>query len=174
LDALCKKHTEDVQKLREEKAKLEGMVKSRDELIMEFTDKYGYNRNDEDADDENEDDDNRGDVGAPLAAAPPPVPVPPAVAPEVIIVDEEDRVEMVPEKEAPEAHEVILTDAELELPQPWLYIVLMRDYKESLLRMMDDPHELEHPTEDSCDVGEWFPEDGSNDQDWVIESSLKI
>jgi hypothetical protein len=41
LEALCKKLREDTQKLREEKTKLEGMVKSCDKLIMEFTDKYG-------------------------------------------------------------------------------------------------------------------------------------
>jgi chromosome segregation ATPase len=69
LEAPCKKYTEDAEKLREEKSKLEGMVKSRDELIMEFIDKYGYNRRDEDADDEDEDD--RGDNTAPPTAAPP-------------------------------------------------------------------------------------------------------
>jgi hypothetical protein len=39
---------EDAQKLREEKTKLEGMVESHDELITEFTDKFGYNCSDED------------------------------------------------------------------------------------------------------------------------------
>jgi hypothetical protein len=58
------KYVGDFQKLREEKTKMEGMVKSRDELIMEFTDKYGYNCSNEDADDE--DDDDRGDAAAPL------------------------------------------------------------------------------------------------------------
>jgi chromosome segregation ATPase len=58
LEALCKKYTEDAQKLKEEKTKLEGMVKSYDELIMEFTDKY--------VDHEDEDDDDKGDVTAPL------------------------------------------------------------------------------------------------------------
>jgi hypothetical protein len=42
------KYAEDAQKLREEKTKLEGMAESRDELIMEFADKYGYNCSDED------------------------------------------------------------------------------------------------------------------------------
>jgi hypothetical protein len=41
LEALCKKLREDARKLREEKTKLEGIVESHDELIMEFTDKYG-------------------------------------------------------------------------------------------------------------------------------------
>jgi hypothetical protein len=59
LEALCKRLREDAQKLREEKTKLEGMVKSCDELITEFTDKYGYNQSDEDDDDE-------GNVVAPL------------------------------------------------------------------------------------------------------------
>jgi hypothetical protein len=36
----------------------------------------------------------------------------------VIVIEEENPVEMVPEQEAPEAHEVILVDAEPELPQP--------------------------------------------------------
>jgi predicted nuclease with TOPRIM domain len=56
LEALCNKLREDSKKLRGEKAKLERMVESRNKLIMEFTDKDGYNRNDEDADDEDEDD----------------------------------------------------------------------------------------------------------------------
>jgi hypothetical protein len=82
--------------------------------------------------------------------------------------------EMVPEQEAPEAFGVILADAEPEPLQPWLYIVLMRDYEESPSRMMNDLHELDDPTEADYDVDEWYPEDGSNDWDWVIESSLKF
>jgi hypothetical protein len=108
LEALCKRLREDAQKLREEKTKLEGMVESCDELIMEFTDKYGYNRSDEDVDDEDEDDDDKGNTTAPSA------PAPPTVATKVIAVNEEDPVEMVLELEAPEAHEVILEDAEPE------------------------------------------------------------
>jgi hypothetical protein len=95
LETLCKKYTEDAQKQREEKTKLEGMVESHDELIMEIIEKYGYNHSDENADDEDEDDDGGGDTAAL------PTVVPPAVAPEVIIVDEEDPMEMVPEQEAP-------------------------------------------------------------------------
>jgi predicted nuclease with TOPRIM domain len=86
LEALCKRLREDAQKLREEKTKLEGMVKYRDELIMEFADKYGYNRSDED-----EDDDNEGNVAAP------PAPAPLAAVTEVISINEEDPTEMVPE-----------------------------------------------------------------------------
>jgi hypothetical protein len=159
LEALCKKLREDAQKLREVKTKLEGMVKSHDELIMEFTDKYGYNRNDEDTDDEDEDDDNRGDTAAP------PTTVPPTAAPEVIIINEEDPVEMVPEQEFPEAYDVNLADAEPEPSQPWIYTMLMRDCEQSPSRMMDDLHELDDPSEADYDVDEWYPEDGSNDQD---------
>jgi hypothetical protein len=81
---------EDAQKLREEKTKLEGMVDSHNELIMEFTDMYGYNRSDEDAEDEDEDDNDGGDTATPPIAAPPPAPAPPTAAPKVIAVNEED------------------------------------------------------------------------------------
>jgi hypothetical protein len=70
LEALCKKYAEDAQKLWEETTKLEGVVKSHDELIMEFVDKYGYNRSDEDDDDN---DDDGGDAAAPPVAAAPPL-----------------------------------------------------------------------------------------------------
>jgi hypothetical protein len=33
---------------------------------------------------------------------------------------------------------------------------------------------LDDPIEADYDVDEWYPEDGSNDWDWVIESSLKF
>jgi hypothetical protein len=154
LEALCRKHAKDAQKLREENTKLEGMVESCDKIIMEFVNKYGYNRMDEDTDD-----DDGGDATAP------PVLVPPAATPEVIVVNKEDPVEMVPKQEAPEVHEVILVDAESKPPQPRLYTVLMRDYEESPSRMMDDLHELDDPIEADCDVDEWFPQDGSNDRD---------
>jgi hypothetical protein len=128
--------------LRVEKTKLEGMVESHDELIMEFTNKCGYNRSDEDVDDE--DDGNGGNAAAPPATATPPLaPAPPAAALEVIAINEEDSVEIVLEQEAPEAHEVILADAEPELPQPRLFNVIMRDYEESPSRMMDGLHELD-------------------------------
>jgi hypothetical protein len=45
-----------------------------------------------------------------------PAPAPPASAREEIIVDEEDPMEMVPEQEAPEVHDVIMADKEPELP----------------------------------------------------------
>jgi hypothetical protein len=132
------------------------MIESRDELIMEFTDKYGYNHNNEDANDEDGDD--GGDGTAPPAAVPPLVPTPLATAPEVIIFEVEDPVEIVPEQETPMVHDVILAD-------PYLFNVLMRDYEESSSRMMDVLDDLDDLTEADYDVNEWFPKDGSNNRD---------
>jgi hypothetical protein len=79
--------------------------------------------------------------------------------------------EMVPEKEAPVVHEVILTDVEPELPQPRLFNMIIMDYEESTPRMMNGPHELndfydlDDLTKANYDVDEWFPKDGSNDRD---------
>ncbi len=103
---------EDAQKLKEEKTTLEGMIQSRDELIMEMAEEYGLNRMGENDDDDNEDDDDGGEATAPPDAVPPPAP---ATAREEVI-KEEAPMEMVPEQEAPVAHEVILADAEPELP----------------------------------------------------------
>jgi hypothetical protein len=89
--------------LEEEKATLEGMVESRDELLMEITREMGLDRMGEDEDDE-EDGDNGGDAAAPPAAAPPPL-APPAVMPKEI--DEEGPVEAIPEQENPMLHEVV-------------------------------------------------------------------
>jgi hypothetical protein len=44
LEALCKRLREDAQKLKEEKTTMEGMVESRNELIMEMAEEYGLNR----------------------------------------------------------------------------------------------------------------------------------
>jgi hypothetical protein len=98
--------------LEEENATLEGMVESRDELIMEIDKETRLDRRGEDAEDEEEDEDvnNGGDVAAP------PIPAPPAAA--VLGIDDEGHVEMVPEQVALVAHEVILADAEPEMPQP--------------------------------------------------------
>jgi hypothetical protein len=85
-------------------------------------------------------------------------------------------VEMVPEQEARVAHAVILADAEPALSQPRLFNMIMRDYEESPPRMengppkLDDLDDLDDPTEANYDVDEWFLEDGSNDEDCVIES----
>jgi hypothetical protein len=154
LETLCKKLREDAQKLKKEKATLEGMVKSHDELIMEIIREIGLDRMGEDAEDGDKDED--GNDGGDATA-------PPAAAPEEII--EEGHVEMVPEQEAPVAHEVILADAEPEMPQPRIYHALVRDYEESPLRMMDDLDDLDDPNEGHSDMDEWFPEDGSIDRD---------
>jgi hypothetical protein len=92
LEALCKRLREDAQKLREEKTTLEGMIKSRDELILEMAEEYGLNRMGENDDDEDEDDDD-DDEGNAVA---PPLSVP-AVVPEEII-EEEDPVKNGPHK----------------------------------------------------------------------------
>jgi hypothetical protein len=57
---------EDSQKLREEKTTLEGMIQSRDELIMEMAEEYGLNRMGENDDNEDEDDDDKGNAVTPL------------------------------------------------------------------------------------------------------------
>jgi hypothetical protein len=88
LEALCKRLREDAQKLREEKTTLEGMIQSRDELILEMAKDYGLNHMGENDDDEDEDDDDKGNTVAP------PAPVPAAVPQE--IVEEEDPVENSP------------------------------------------------------------------------------
>jgi peptidoglycan hydrolase CwlO-like protein len=74
LEALCKKLREDTHRLEEEKATLEGMVESHDELIMEIARETGLDCMGEDVEDEEEEEDagNREDATAPPAAAPPP------------------------------------------------------------------------------------------------------
>jgi hypothetical protein len=126
LEALCKKLREDTHILEEEKATLEGMVESRDELLMEITRETGLDHMGEDAKDEevDEDADDGGDAATPPTAAPQP-PAPPAAAPEEI--DDEGPMEMIPEQEAPVPHEVILADAKPKMPQLRLYHALMRD-----------------------------------------------
>jgi hypothetical protein len=81
LEALCKRLREDAQKLREEKTTLEGMIQSRDELILEMAEEYGLNHMGENDDDEDEDDDDEGNAIAPPAPAP-------AAVPEEIIKEE--------------------------------------------------------------------------------------
>jgi hypothetical protein len=81
--------------LEEEKATLEGMVESHDELLMEIARETGLDYMGEDVEDEEEDEDvdDGGDAASPPVAAPPPL-VPPATALEEI--DDEDPVEMIP------------------------------------------------------------------------------
>jgi hypothetical protein len=69
---------------------LEGMIQSRDELILEMAEEYGLNRLGENNDDEDENDDDEGNVVAPPAPAP-------AAVPEEII-EEEDPVENGPQE----------------------------------------------------------------------------
>jgi hypothetical protein len=151
------------QKLEEEKTTLEGMVESRDELIMEIARETGLDRMGEDAEDEDEDEyaDDGGDATAP------PVPAPPAAALEEI--DDEGFVEMVPKQEAPVAHQIILADAEPEMLQPCLHHALMRDYEDSRPRMVENLYDLDdEPNDDHFDMDEWFLKDGSNDRDCLI------
>jgi hypothetical protein len=151
LEALRKKLREDAPKLEEEKATLEGMVESHDELIVEITRETGLDRMGEDAEDEEEDEDadDDGDVASP--------PAHPAAAPEEV-VEEEEPIEMVLEQEAPMAHEVILADVEPEMPHPRLYHEIMRDFEESPPRMLDDFDDLDDdPNEGRSDMDEWFP-----------------
>jgi hypothetical protein len=76
---------EDAQRHREERSTPEGMIQSRDELILEMAKEYGLNCMEENNDDEDENDDDEGNSIAPLA------PVPAAVPEEII--EEEDPVE---------------------------------------------------------------------------------
>jgi hypothetical protein len=119
--------------LEEEKATLEGMVECHDELLMEIARETRLDRMGEDAEDEEEDEDanDGGDATAPPATVPPPL-APPAAAPDRI--NDEGPVEVIPEQEAPVPHEVILADAEPEMPQLRLYHALMRDYEENPLK----------------------------------------
>jgi hypothetical protein len=115
LEAPCKKLREETQRLEEGKATLDGMVESRDELLMEIARETGLDCMGEDEDDkeEEEDADEGGDVAAPPAVAPPP-PAPPAAPPEEI--NKEGHVEVIPKQEAPVPHEVVLADVEPMMP----------------------------------------------------------
>jgi hypothetical protein len=66
-------------------------------------------------------------------------------------------VEIIPKQEAHVAHEVILVDAEFEMPPPYLYHALMRDYEESPPMMMDDFDDLDDDPNEGCsDIVVWF------------------
>jgi hypothetical protein len=97
VEALCKQKEDAAKKLKEEKATLEGMALSCDELLMEMAGLNCMGEGDkEDDSDEEEDDDNGGHAAAPPTIAPPPVAMPPAATSEVIIFEEEeDPMEMV-------------------------------------------------------------------------------
>jgi hypothetical protein len=152
-------------RLEEEKATLDGMVESRDELLLDITRETGLDRMGEDEDDEEEEEDadDGGDATAPPTAAPP-HPVPPTIVPEEI--NEEGPVEAILEQEASMPHEVVLADAESKMPQLCLHHPLMRDYEVDLLRMDDDFDDLDDgPNEGRSDMDKWLPDDGSNDRD---------
>jgi hypothetical protein len=76
---------EEAQRLREERTTLEGMIQSRDKLILEMAVEYGLNCMGENDDYEDENDDDEGNAIAPPALAP-------AAVPEEII-EEEDPME---------------------------------------------------------------------------------
>jgi hypothetical protein len=154
LEAVCKKLMEDTQRLEEEKATLDEMVESRDELRMEIAREMGLDRmgEDEDYEEEEEDGNNGGEGAAPPTAVASP-PAPPATVLEEI--HEEGPVEVIPEQEASMPHEVVLADAEPEMPQLHLYPTLMRDYEENLLRLEDDLDDLDDdPSKDHSDMDE--------------------
>jgi hypothetical protein len=131
------------------------MVESRDELLMEIARETRLDCMGEDDEDEEEEED--VDDGQDATT-------PPTAMPEE--VDNEGHAEMIPEREAPVPHEVILANAEPEMPQLRLYHALVKDYEEHPLRMEDDYDDLNNdPNEGRSDMDEWFPEDGSNDRD---------
>jgi hypothetical protein len=150
LEYLCKKLREDTQRLEEEKATLEEMVESHDELLMEIAREVGLDRMGEDEDEEEEEEDaddggdadDRGDAAAPLA-----------VMPEEI--DEEGPLEVIPNQEALMPHEVILADVEPEMPELRLFHALMRDYEENPLRLKDEFDDLDDDlSEEHLDMDE--------------------
>jgi hypothetical protein len=89
LEAICKRLREDAQRLREERTTLEGMIQSRDELILEMAEEYGLNCMGQNDDDEDENDNDEGNIVTPRAPAL-------AIVPEEII--EEDPVENGPQE----------------------------------------------------------------------------
>jgi hypothetical protein len=116
-----------------------------------------------DEEEEEEDADNGADASAPPATVPPPL-VPPAAVPEEI--NEEGPMEAILEQEVPMSHEVIMAEAEPEVPHLRLYHALMRDYEENPLKLEDDFDDLDdYPNEGRSDVDEQIPEDGTNDRD---------
>jgi hypothetical protein len=69
----------DAQKLKEEKTTLEGIIQSRDELVMEMAKEYGLNHMGENDDNEDEDDDDEGNDITPSV---------PTTVPEEIVEEE--------------------------------------------------------------------------------------
>jgi hypothetical protein len=144
---------EDTQRLEEEEATLEEMVECHDELLMEIASETGLDCIGEDKDEEyKEDTDDGGDAAAPPTAAQPP-PVPPTAVFEEI--NEEGPMEVIQEQEVLMPHEVVMAEAEPEVPQLRLYRALMRDYEENPLRLEDDFDDLDdYLNEGRSDVDE--------------------
>jgi hypothetical protein len=62
---------------------------------------------------------------------------------------------VIPEQEAPMAHEVVLADSEPEVPQLRLYHALLKDYEENPLRLEDGVDDLDDDLrEDHSDMDE--------------------
>jgi hypothetical protein len=113
LETLCKKLRDDTQRLEEEKATLDEMVESHDELPMEIARETGLDRMGEDEEEEEEDADDGEDAATPPTAASPPL-VLPAAMPEEI--NDEGPMEAIPGQEVPLPHEVVMAEAKLEIP----------------------------------------------------------
>jgi DNA repair exonuclease SbcCD ATPase subunit len=79
LEALCKKLREDTQRLEEDKATLEEMVESHDELLMEIARETRLDHMGEDGDEEEDADDGGDATTPPVAAPPPPTPLLPCL-----------------------------------------------------------------------------------------------
>jgi hypothetical protein len=134
--------------LEEEKATLEEIVESRDELLMEIAREIGLDRMGEDKDEKEEEDaDDGGDATTPPAAAPPPL-APSAAMPEEI--DEEGPMEVIPGQEVTMSHEVVMAEAKPEEPPLRLYHALLRDYEENPLRLEDDFDDLDDDPNEGC------------------------
>jgi hypothetical protein len=70
-------------------------------------------------------------------------------------INEEGPMEAISEQEVPMPHEVIMAEAEPEIPQLRLYRALMRDYEENPLRLEDDFDDLDNYPNGGCfDVDE--------------------
>jgi hypothetical protein len=63
--------------------------------------------------------------------------------------------EAIPDQEVPMSHEVIMAEAEPEVPQLCLYHALMRDYEENPCRLEDHFDDLDdYPNEGRSDMDE--------------------
>jgi hypothetical protein len=103
LESLCKQNEEAIAKLKQENARLELGIQSRNELIEEMAAEMGLDRMGEDYDD-----DENGATEDTAAAAP-------AAAAPKVAVKEEDPEMLILEWESPEALEIILPDEESPL-----------------------------------------------------------